>query len=70
MALLVVRRRDQRLWTDAFERIVWPMPPLDQVPPAHMTLPIRIWLGVLRDYLVVAGGLVLRRIVALATTVG
>ncbi len=45
----------------------WRMPPLDQLPPARLGLLSRIWMIVLRGYLVVAGGLVLVRIFQLAT---
>jgi len=48
------------------ERATWRMPPLDQLPPGHMTPLSRIWMVVLRGYLVVAGGLVLLRIIHLA----
>ena len=44
----------------------WRMPPLRELPPAQLSLAARIWMGVLRLYLVVAGGLVLLRIVELA----
>jgi Mn2+/Fe2+ NRAMP family transporter len=70
MALLVIRRGDQRIWVDSFGRMIWRMPPLDQLPPALMTPLTRIWLSVLRGYLVVAGGLVLWRIVELALSAG
>ena len=47
------------------------MPSFDQLPPpAHMTPLTRIWLAILRGYLVVAGGLVLWRIVDLAVGAG
>ena len=69
-ALLVIRREDRKIWTDAFGRMIWRMPPLDQLPPAHLTPLIRIWLSVLRGYLVVAGGLVLWRIAELALVAG
>jgi NRAMP (natural resistance-associated macrophage protein)-like metal ion transporter len=69
-ALLIIRREDRRLWTDAFGRMVWRMPPLDQLPPAQLTPITRIWLSVLRGYLVVAGGLVLWRIIQLAVSAG
>jgi NRAMP (natural resistance-associated macrophage protein)-like metal ion transporter len=49
----------------AIERHHWRMPPLDQLPPAQLNLISRIWLIVLRVYLLVAGGLVLFRIVTL-----
>ena len=68
--LLVVRREDRRVWTDAFGRMVWRMPPLDRLPPAQLTPLTRIWLGVLRGYLVLAAGLVLWRIVELALPAG
>ncbi len=44
----------------------WRMPPLNQLPPARLTLLERVWLIVLRAYLVLAAGLVLLRIVQLA----
>jgi Mn2+/Fe2+ NRAMP family transporter len=45
----------------------WRMPPLDTLPPVRLSLTSRIWMIVLRGYLVVSGGLVLMRIVQLAT---
>lgn len=45
----------------------WRMPPLDLLPPARLSVLSRIWMIVLRGYLVVAGGLVLFRIFQLAT---
>lgn len=45
----------------------WRMPPLSELPPARLSLLSRIWMIVLRGYLVVAGGLVLLRIFQLAT---
>jgi hypothetical protein len=47
-------------------RATWRMPPLDQLPPAKLSLAAKTWMGVLRLYLVIAGGLVLFRIVMLA----
>ena len=44
------------------ERSHWRMPPLEQLPPAQLTLRSRAWLIVLRGYLVIAAGLVLLRI--------
>ena len=46
---------------------IWRMPPLGQLAPARLTPLTRIWMVVLRFYLIVAGGLVLVRIVQLAT---
>ncbi len=43
------------------------MPPLDRLPPARLSKLSRIWMIVLRGYLVVAAGLVLLRILQLAT---
>jgi len=45
----------------------WRMPPLSELPPAQLSLLSRIWMIVLRGYLVLAGGLVLVRIFQLAT---
>jgi hypothetical protein len=41
------------------------MPPLDELPPARLTVLDRTWLVVLRGYLIVAAGLVLVRIILL-----
>jgi hypothetical protein len=49
-----------------YRRDLWRMPPLDRLPPARLTTLNRVWLVVLRAYLVVAAGLVLIRIVTLA----
>jgi NRAMP (natural resistance-associated macrophage protein)-like metal ion transporter len=48
----------------------WRMPPLDRLAPMRLGLPSRVWMIVLRAYLVVAGGLVLVRIVELALGAG
>jgi hypothetical protein len=45
---------------------MWRMPPLSQLRPAQMPRASRIWMIVLRGYLVLAGGLVLVRIIMLA----
>jgi Mn2+/Fe2+ NRAMP family transporter len=45
----------------------WRMPPLEQLSPARLSLASRLWMIVLRGYLIVAGGLVLFRIFQLAT---
>ena len=47
-------------------RNAWRMPSLGELEPARLSLAAKIWMGVLRLYLVVAGGLVLVRIVELA----
>jgi hypothetical protein len=52
---------------DASLRDTWRMPPLAHLPPRHLTTRNRTWLFVLRAYLIVAAGLVLARIVTLAT---
>lgn len=44
----------------------WRMPPLAELAPAKLSLSARVWMIALRAYLVVAGGLILVRIVALA----
>jgi Mn2+/Fe2+ NRAMP family transporter len=50
----------------AISREAWRMPPLAQLPPAKLSLAAKTWMGALRIYLVVAGGMVLFRIVMLA----
>jgi NRAMP (natural resistance-associated macrophage protein)-like metal ion transporter len=50
----------------SLSRDTWRMPPLDQLAPAKLSLAAKTWMGVLRLYLVVAGALVLFRIVMLA----
>jgi hypothetical protein len=49
----------------AADRLTWRMPPLDELPPARLTVLDRTWLIVLRGYLVLAAGLVLVRIILL-----
>ena len=51
---------------DRSNRDTWRMPPLDELEPNKMTLLNRVWMGVLRGYLVIAAGLVLVRIIWLA----
>ena len=52
--------------TVAASRDTWRMPPLNRLPPAKLSLAAKTWMGVLRLYLMVAGGLVLVRIIMLA----
>jgi len=47
-------------------RHLWRMPPLDTLAETRLGLPQRVWMGVLRLYLVVAVGMVVVRIVQLA----
>jgi hypothetical protein len=69
-ASLLIRRDGREVWTDGFGQMIWRMPPLDQLPRARLTPLTRIWLAVLRGYLIVAGGLMLWRIVELAISAG
>jgi NRAMP (natural resistance-associated macrophage protein)-like metal ion transporter len=55
---------------DRTGRETWRMPPLDDLAPAVRSRSERIWMGVLRLYLAVAGGLILVRIVYLALVHG
>ncbi len=57
---------DEEVAAARMSRDAWRMPPLDRLPPANLSLASKTWMGVLRLYLVVAGGLVLFRIVMLA----
>jgi NRAMP (natural resistance-associated macrophage protein)-like metal ion transporter len=49
-------------------RDTWRMPPLDELPPARITFLNKVWMLVLRGYLLVAGGLLLFKIIQLATS--
>jgi hypothetical protein len=46
----------------ASDRSTWRMPPLSELAPAQLTVLNRIWLIVLRGYLLIGAGLVLVRI--------
>jgi Mn2+/Fe2+ NRAMP family transporter len=52
------------------DRAEWRMPPLETLAPAKLSLSARTWMFFLRFYLVIAGGLVLVRIVSLAIAHG
>ncbi|MDF3835984.1 divalent metal cation transporter [Cupriavidus basilensis] len=49
------------------DRAGWTMPPLAELPAPRLTLLNKVWMAVLRGYLLVAAGLVLVRIVNLVT---
>jgi hypothetical protein len=63
---LFLRRRAREERIDRTGRTAWRMPALGELTPPRMTPLTRAWMIVLRFYLVVAGGLVLGRIVQLA----
>jgi NRAMP (natural resistance-associated macrophage protein)-like metal ion transporter len=70
-AVLLLRRLRQRPGTQPAPAshaatAGWQMPPLTELPPLRMTALTRLWMIVLRGYLVAAAGLVLVRIVQLA----
>ena len=44
-------------------RDAWRMPPLDELPPPNLTLSKRVWMGVLRGYLLLAVALVIVKVV-------
>jgi Mn2+/Fe2+ NRAMP family transporter len=52
---------------DASQRATWRMPPLDQLAPGRLSPLRRLWMGVLRGYLIIAAGLVLVRIAQLVS---
>ncbi|MDU1670594.1 MAG: NRAMP family divalent metal transporter, partial [Bradyrhizobium sp.] len=52
------------------EREHWRMPPLHRLPPARLAAGSKLWMLVLRGYLIVAAGLVLVRIAQLAVSAG
>ena len=60
----VLIRRNKRVVEPAVDRSLrdtWRMPPLDTLEPQNMTVVTRIWMAVLRGYLVIAVGLVIVR---------
>lgn len=57
---------DMMTSSDRRWRAAWRMAPLAELPPSPLSRANRLWLGLLRGYLVVAAGLVLVRIVTLA----
>ena len=66
-AFLLLHQDQESESADDLRRANWRMPPLRELPPMRMTPLTRIWMVVLRGYLVVAGGLVLVRIIEMAT---
>jgi hypothetical protein len=48
---------------DRAARDTWRMPPLDSLEPQKMTVATRVWMAVLRGYLVIAVGLVIVKVV-------
>jgi hypothetical protein len=48
------------------ERVSWRMPPLSRLEPARLTMAKRIWLGILRFYLVGASIMVIVRVTQIA----
>jgi len=48
-------------------RDTWRMPPIGQLKPAQISLLNRLWMTVLRGYLVVAGGMLIFKMIQLAT---
>ncbi|NTX27982.1 divalent metal cation transporter [Burkholderia pyrrocinia] len=62
----VLVRRHKRVVEPALDRSLrdtWRMPPLDTLEQQNMTLATRIWMAVLRGYLVIAVGLVIVKVV-------
>ncbi|MFB9127866.1 divalent metal cation transporter [Paraburkholderia dipogonis] len=47
-------------------RAAWRMPPLDELPAPQLTMSKRVWMGVLRGYLIVAVALVIVKVVQMA----
>jgi Mn2+/Fe2+ NRAMP family transporter len=68
VASLWLRREPTAAPVGEVARVTWRMPPLRELPPLPLTAATRLWMIVLRGYLAIAGGLVLFRIVGLATT--
>ncbi len=66
VAAWFMRAPREKAIEDVSIRDEWRMPPLYELPPMQMTSATKLWMGVLRAYLVVAGGMVLYHIVRLA----
>jgi hypothetical protein len=66
MTVFLFIRRDP-MPINRIGQTTWRMPPISELPAPHMIPLTRIWMIVLRGYLVIAGGLVLVRIIQLAT---
>jgi NRAMP (natural resistance-associated macrophage protein)-like metal ion transporter len=66
LAVTAVRKSPHRKTFDAALKDRWVMPPVDRLGRAQLTGGARLWMVALRGYLLVAGGLVLVRIVSLA----
>ncbi|RQS53227.1 MULTISPECIES: Nramp family divalent metal transporter [unclassified Burkholderia] len=62
----VLIRRNKRVVEPGIDRALratWRMPPLDTLEPQNMTVATRVWMAVLRGYLVIAVGLVIVKVV-------
>ncbi|HHY6926675.1 TPA: NRAMP family divalent metal transporter [Burkholderia ambifaria] len=62
----VLIRRNKRVVEPVIDRSArdtWRMPPLDSLEPQKMTVATRVWMAVLRGYLVIAVGLVIVKVV-------
>ncbi|PXV53638.1 NRAMP (natural resistance-associated macrophage protein) metal ion transporters [Dyella jiangningensis] len=66
VAFLFIHREEPASAKNEMVRATYRMPPLDELPSARMTPMTRLWMLVLRGYLILAGGLVLVRIVQLS----
>ena len=64
--MLALRPGTTEPQVDRALRLLWRMPALSQLAPARLTVATRVWMMVLRGYLLVAVGLVIFRVVQLA----
>ncbi|REE24195.1 NRAMP (natural resistance-associated macrophage protein)-like metal ion transporter [Paraburkholderia sp. BL27I4N3] len=60
-----VAQESEFVWSKE-TRAAWRMPPLDELPAPQLTLSKRVWMGVLRGYLIVAVALVIVKVVQMA----
>jgi hypothetical protein len=65
-AFFLLGRNSRTEPADRAGRTAWRMPPLDELAPARMSVAGRVWMMVLRGYLVLAAGMVIVRVVQLA----
>jgi hypothetical protein len=64
---MFVAGKEKVATVDLSRRPTWRMPPLSTLSPAPMRPATRMWMFLLRGYLIVAGGLIVVRILALAS---
>lgn len=63
---LFINRKNKKVVIDRSQQMTWQMPPLSELPPMQLSQMSRLWMTVLRVYLVGACGLMIVRVVQMA----